>query len=71
MSKPIRFQWAINHGIAEEMRRDPNVFIVGEDVGKPGGPSVRVLAVTQSREGKGLMPAAPISATRRALESMP
>jgi pyruvate/2-oxoglutarate/acetoin dehydrogenase E1 component len=38
MAKPIRFQWAINHGIAEEMRRDPNVFIVGEDVGKPGGP---------------------------------
>jgi len=36
--KPVNFQWAINHGIAEEMRRDPNVFIVGEDVGKPGGP---------------------------------
>jgi len=38
MGKPITFQWAINHGIAEEMRRDPTVFIVGEDVGKPGGP---------------------------------
>lgn len=38
MAKPIKFQWAINHAIAEEMRRDPNVFIVGEDVGKPGGP---------------------------------
>ncbi len=36
--KPLNFQWAINHGIAEEMRRDPNVFIIGEDVGKPGGP---------------------------------
>jgi pyruvate dehydrogenase E1 component beta subunit len=36
--KPLNFQWAINHGIAEEMRRDPSVFIVGEDVGKPGGP---------------------------------
>jgi pyruvate dehydrogenase E1 component beta subunit len=32
------FQWAINHAIAEEMRRDPTVFIIGEDVGKPGGP---------------------------------
>jgi pyruvate dehydrogenase E1 component beta subunit len=32
------FQWAINHAIAEEMRRDPAVFIIGEDVGKPGGP---------------------------------
>jgi pyruvate dehydrogenase E1 component beta subunit len=38
MGKPITFQWAINHGIAEEMRRDQTVFIVGEDVGKPGGP---------------------------------
>ncbi len=38
MAKPIKFQWSINHGIAEEMRRDPNVFVVGEDVGKPGGP---------------------------------
>jgi len=38
MAKPIKFQWAINHGIGEEMRRDPNVFIIGEDVGKPGGP---------------------------------
>lgn len=36
--KPLNFQWAINHGIAEEMRRDPSVFIIGEDVGKPGGP---------------------------------
>ena len=34
----INVQWAINHAIAEEMRRDPNVFIVGEDVGGPGGP---------------------------------
>ena len=38
MGKPIMYQWAINHAIAEEMRRDPTVFIVGEDVGKPGGP---------------------------------
>lgn len=38
MGKPIMFQWAINHAIAEEMRRDPTVFIIGEDVGKPGGP---------------------------------
>ncbi len=37
-TKMINLQWAINHAIAEEMRRDPSVFIVGEDVGKPGGP---------------------------------
>ena len=36
--KPLNYQWAINHGLAEEMRRDPSVFIIGEDVGKPGGP---------------------------------
>lgn len=36
--KPINYQWAINHAIAEEMRRDPNVFLIGEDVGGPGGP---------------------------------
>ncbi|MCP4715936.1 MAG: alpha-ketoacid dehydrogenase subunit beta [Deltaproteobacteria bacterium] len=36
--KKINVQWAINNAIAEEMRRDPNVFIVGEDVGGPGGP---------------------------------
>lgn len=36
--KKINVQWAINHAIAEEMRRDPNVFIIGEDVGGPGGP---------------------------------
>lgn len=37
-TKMLNLQWAINHAIAEEMRRDPNVFIIGEDVGKPGGP---------------------------------
>jgi acetyl-CoA acetyltransferase len=38
------------------------------ELGKPGGPRVQVLAVTQAREGKGLMPAAPIKATQRALD---
>jgi len=33
-TKMLNLQWAINHAIAEEMRRDPSVFIVGEDVGK-------------------------------------
>ena len=28
---------ALREGIAEEMRRDPNVFLIGEDVGIPGG----------------------------------
>ncbi len=38
------------------------------ELARPGGPRVQVLAVTQSREDKGFMPAAPIKATRRALE---
>jgi 2-oxoisovalerate dehydrogenase E1 component beta subunit len=28
---------AVNQALAEELRRDPNVFILGEDVGKRGG----------------------------------
>ena len=36
--KTLRFQWAINNAIQEEMERDPNVFIIGEDVAGPGGP---------------------------------
>jgi len=37
-TKSLNVQWAINEAIKEEMERDPSVFIVGEDVGKPGGP---------------------------------
>ncbi len=37
-TKTINVQWSINEAIKEEMERDPSVFIVGEDVGKPGGP---------------------------------
>ena len=28
---------AINSALHEEMERDPNVFIIGEDVGRMGG----------------------------------
>ena len=28
---------ALREGIAEEMRRDPDVFLIGEDIGIPGG----------------------------------
>lgn len=35
--KEIRYIWAINEAIKEEMERDENVFLVGEDVGVPGG----------------------------------
>ncbi|MBW1941323.1 MAG: alpha-ketoacid dehydrogenase subunit beta [Deltaproteobacteria bacterium] len=35
--KEIRYIWAINEAIREEMERDENVFLIGEDVGAPGG----------------------------------
>jgi len=35
--KDITYRWAINHAVAEEMRRDPKVIFYGEDVGKHGG----------------------------------
>jgi pyruvate/2-oxoglutarate/acetoin dehydrogenase E1 component len=33
----LKYWKAINEAMAEEMERDPNVVLVGEDVGKPGG----------------------------------
>ncbi len=33
----MAFRWAITHAIDEEMGRDPNVFLIGEDVAEPGG----------------------------------
>ncbi|MBC8416962.1 MAG: alpha-ketoacid dehydrogenase subunit beta [Desulfobacterales bacterium] len=35
--KEIRYIWAINEAIKEEMQRDENVVLIGEDVGTPGG----------------------------------
>lgn len=35
--REIRYQEAINEALAEEMRRDPDVFVMGEDVGLFGG----------------------------------
>ena len=32
MARKITFMQAINEALAEEMRRDPSVFIFGEDV---------------------------------------
>jgi pyruvate dehydrogenase E1 component beta subunit len=36
--KEIRYVWAINEAIKEEMQRDENIVLLGEDVGVPGGP---------------------------------
>lgn len=35
--REIRYIWAINEALREEMERDATVFLVGEDVGRPGG----------------------------------
>src|SRR5256885_14064826 len=37
MSKDLSYLEAIREGLAEEMRRDPKVFVLGEDVGAYGG----------------------------------
>jgi pyruvate dehydrogenase E1 component beta subunit len=37
VKKDLTYRWAINHAVAEEMRRDPTVIFYGEDVGKHGG----------------------------------
>ena len=33
----IGYAWAINHALAEEMRRDERVWVMGQDVGRMGG----------------------------------
>jgi pyruvate/2-oxoglutarate/acetoin dehydrogenase E1 component len=35
--KEIRYIWAINEALKEEMERDEDVVLIGEDVGIPGG----------------------------------
>ena len=37
-TREITFAQAINEALAEEMRRDPTVFIIGEDVAEAGTP---------------------------------
>ena len=37
-AREITFGQAINEALAEEMRRDPTVFIIGEDVAEAGTP---------------------------------
>jgi pyruvate/2-oxoglutarate/acetoin dehydrogenase E1 component len=37
MAKDISYLEAIREALVEEMRRDPKVFVLGEDVGPYGG----------------------------------
>jgi pyruvate/2-oxoglutarate/acetoin dehydrogenase E1 component len=34
----LTYRDAVAHGLAQELRRDPNVVFLGEDIAKPGGP---------------------------------
>ena len=47
MSKELTYLDAIREALAEEMRRDPHVFVLGEDVGVYGG----AFGVTQGFHG--------------------
>ena len=38
MTREITLSKAVNEAIAEEMRRDPTVFVIGEDVAEAGTP---------------------------------
>lgn len=37
-TRPTKFWQAVNQALVEEMERDERVVLVGEDVGRPGGP---------------------------------
>src|SRR4030095_16805672 len=61
--KPIReitFGQAINEALAEEMRRDPRVFVIGEDVAEAGTP-FKVLSGLVKEFGKERVIDSPLS----------
>ena len=43
MARKISYQQAINEALAQEMRRDSTVFIIGEDVAGGAGAPVRTM----------------------------
>src|SRR3989338_310335 len=59
-SREITFAQAINEAVAEEMRRDPSVFIIGEDVAEAGTP-FKVLSGLVDEFGPGRVIDSPIS----------
>ena len=60
VSREITFAQAINEALAEEMRRDPKVFILGEDVAEAGTP-FKVLSGLAKEFGTGRVIDSPIS----------
>ena len=59
-TREITFGQAINEALAEEMRRDPSVFIIGEDVAEAGTP-FKVLSGLVKEFGKERVIDSPIS----------
>jgi len=60
MTREITFSKAVNEAIAEEMRRDPTVFLIGEDVAEAGTP-FKVLSGLVEEFGTGRVIDTPIS----------
>jgi pyruvate/2-oxoglutarate/acetoin dehydrogenase E1 component len=60
VTREITFGQAINEALAEEMRRDPRVFIIGEDVAEAGTP-FKVLSGLVKEFGTGRVIDSPIS----------
>src|SRR3989338_8925152 len=58
--REITFGQAINEALAEEMRRDPSVFIIGEDVAE-AGTQFKVLSGLVEEFGPGRVIDSPIS----------
>jgi len=61
--KEVTFLKAINEAIDEEMKRDPRVFIIGEDIGKHWGGSMGELAGLFDKYGAERVRETPISET--------
>src|SRR5512136_1396739 len=58
--RQITFSQAVNEALAEEMRRDPTIFIIGEDVAEAGTP-FKVLSGLVEEFGKDRVLDSPIS----------
>jgi pyruvate dehydrogenase E1 component beta subunit len=59
-ARQITFSQAVNEALAEEMRRDPTIFIIGEDVAEAGTP-FKVLSGLVEEFGTARVIDAPIS----------
>src|SRR5512146_1721805 len=59
-TRELTYSEAIHEALAEELRRDPNVFIIGEDVAEAGTP-FKVLSGLVDEFGKDRVLDAPIS----------